>query len=253
MQPKKVSPGFLTVKKLVKFFYGKKEIIGLEKIPENNCIIVGNHTQTNGPLIGELYLPDSCYIWCAADMMKLRTVPPYAFKDFWSQKRKWTHPFYKALSYIIAPLAAYLFSNARTVAVYRDKRVMSTFRETVALLKEGANILIFPERNEKYNNILYKFDENFVDVARLYYKKTGERLTFVPMYVAPALKKTYIGEGIEYNPEADPAKERTRIADAMAAAITEIARSLPEHTVVPYRNIGRKNYLKNTDVNEVPR
>ncbi len=253
MEPKKVMFGFKTARRLLKFFYGKKEVVGLDKIPEKNCILVGNHSQMNGPLVGEFYLPDNCYIWCAADMMKIKTVPAYAFRDFWSQKRKWTHPFYRVLSYLIAPLSIFVFCNARTIAVYRDKRVMSTFRETVAMLKGGRNILIFPERDEKHNNILYKFDENFVDVARLYYKKTGEKLVFVPYYVAPYLKKSYIGEGIEYNPENDPADERRRITEYISDEITKTARELPEHTVVPYRNIGRRRYLKNTDVNEVPR
>lgn len=243
---------FKIIRFLVRLFYGKTEIVRIEKLPSEDTIIVANHTQMNGPIVGELFMPENCYIWCAGQMMKLRDVPKYAFTDFWSQKPKWTHPLYKLLSYIIAPLASCVFNNARTIAVWRDTRIMSTFRETVKALSDGKNILIFPEKDEKHNNILYKFQENFIDIAKLYYKKTGKELTFVPMYIAPTLKKAYIGEGIVFNGENDIADERTKIASYLSDEITKIARELPEHTVVPYRNIKKKYYLTNKDITEVP-
>lgn len=243
---------FKIVRWFVRLFYGKTDIVGIENLPEMNAVIVANHTQMNGPIVGELFMPDNCYIWCAGEMMNMKEVPQYAFTDFWSQKPKWTHPFFKALSYIIAPLASCIFNNARTIAVYHDKRVLSTFRESVNMLKCGANLLIFPEKDETYNNILYKFQENFIDVAKLYYKQTGIELTFVPMYVAPKLKKMYIGKGIKFNSQNDIADERAKIAQYLADEITEIARNLPEHIVIPYRNVPKKNYLTNKDVSEVP-
>lgn len=253
MEKKKIPVLYRLIKGTVRFFYGKMEVVGLENLPENNAVLVGNHTQMNGPIAGELFLPQHCYTWCAGQMMRLKEVPDYAFTDFWSQKPKWTHPFYKLLSYLIAPLAVYLFNHARTVAVYRDMRIMSTFKETIRLLKDGADILIFPEKDEKYNNILYRFQENFIDIAKLYYKKTGTALTFVPMYIAPKLKKMYIGKGIVFNSENPIEEERKRISSYLADEITDIARSLPLHTVVPYRNIPKKYYLTNQDITEVPR
>jgi hypothetical protein len=249
---KRTSSLFKIIKWLIRLFYCKMEIIGLDRLPKNNTIIVGNHTQMNGPITGELYMPDNCYIWCAGEMMHIKDVPTYAFTDFWSQKPAWTHPFYKVLSYLIAPLAVCIFNNARTIGVYRDMRIMSTFKTTCNMLKDGANILIFPEKDEKYNNILYQFQENFIDVARLYYKKTGIALTFVPMYIAPNLKKSYLGTGITFDPENNIEAERHRISAYLSDQITEMARELPLHTVVPYRNIPKKYYLTNKDITEVP-
>ena len=61
---------FKLVKWLVRLFYGKTEVEGLENLPESNAVLVGNHCQMNGPICGELFLPDNCYTWCAGEMMK---------------------------------------------------------------------------------------------------------------------------------------------------------------------------------------
>lgn len=253
MEEKKTSLQYKIMKCFVRWFYGKMEVVGLENLPENQTIIVGNHTQMNGPIAGELFMSNNCYIWCAGEMMNRKEVPEYAFSDFWSQKPKWTHPFYRLLSYIITPLAVCIFNNARTIAVYRDMRIMSTFKDTIKKLQDNKNILIFPEKDEKHNNILYKFQENFVDVAKLYHKKTGIELTFVPMYIAPKLKTMYIGKGICYDSKNDIEEERKRICTYLSDEITNIARNLPEHIVVPYRNIPKKYYLTNKDITEVPK
>lgn len=256
MEKKKTSllsrGAFKLVRRLVRLFYGKCEVAGLENLPPKNAIIVSNHAQMNGPIVGELFMPDNCYIWCAGQMMKLGEVPQYAYMDFWSRKPKRSRPFFKLLSYMIAPIASCLFNNARTIAVYRDNRIISTFRETVKMLADGKNILIFPEKDETHNNILYKLQENFIDAAKLYYRKEGVNLTFVPMYIAPTLRKIYIGKGITFDNSNDIAAERIKIVDYLSNEITQIARSLPLHTVVPYRNIKKKYYLSNRDITKVP-
>lgn len=252
MEKKKTSLFYKFIKVCVRLFYGKMEIEGLENLPDSDVVIVGNHTQMNGPIAAELFMPENCYIWCAGEMMNRKEVPEYAFTDFWSQKSKWTHPFYRLASYIITPLAVCIFNNARTIAVYRDMRIMSTFKDSIRKLQEKKTILIFPEKDEKQNNILYRFQENFVDVAKLYYKKTKIELTFVPLYIAPKLKKMYIGKGIVYDSEKPIEEERIRICDYLSEEITKIARELPEHIVIPYRNIPKKYYLTNKDITEVP-
>lgn len=208
-------------------------------------IIVGNHCQMNGPIIGELYLPGEPYIWCAGEMMHLKEVPAYAFRDFWSQKPKWTQPFYKLLSYIIAPLAVCVFNNARTIGVYHDGRIISTFKNTIKTLQAGKSAVIFPEHDVKHNHIIYEFQDKFIDIARLYYKKTGKALHFVPMYIAPKLKTVYFGKAVSFNAGASMDGERARICNSLMDEITAIAQALPEHTVVPYRNIPKKDYPSN--------
>jgi len=245
MCEKKTSVLFKIIKWCVKIFYPKTKAEGTEYLPGEPVIIVGNHCQMNGPIVGELYMPGKPYIWCAGEMMHLKDVPKYAFRDFWSQKPKWTHPLYKLLSYIIAPLAVCVFNNARTIGVYHDTRILSTFKNTVKKLQEGDSVVIFPEHDVKYNNIIYDFQDKFIDIAKLYYKKTGKELAFVPLYIAPKLQKLYLGKPIRFCADSPIDAERSRICRYLMDEITRIAKSLPEHTVVPYRNIPKKDYPSN--------
>lgn len=224
-------------------FYPRIDIEG--SLPKEPSIVVGNHSQTHGPIFSELYFPGKRFIWCAGQMMDFREVPDYAYQDFWNSKPAWSKPLYRLLSYIIALPAAAIMRHGDTIPVYRDSRVISTFRETVKRLCEGYHIIIFPEQLKPYNQILCQFQENFVDVAKLYYKKTGKTLSFIPMYLAPRLRKAYFGTPIPFNPENSIAQERTRITEQLMDEITKIAVSLPEHTVVPYANISSRFYTTN--------
>ena len=245
MTEKKTSVLFKLIKWLVKVFYPKTQVEGAENLPDEPVIIVGNHCQMNGPIVGELYVPGEPYIWCAGEMMHAKDVPEYAFRDFWSLKPRWIHPFYKLLSYIIAPLAACVFNNARTIGVYHDTRILSTFKNTVKALQEEKSVVIFPEHDVKHNHIVYEFQDKFIDIAKLYYKKTGMELSFVPMYIAPKLRKICLGKPIRFHAEESMDAQRSRICAYLMDDITAVAEAFPEHTVGPYRNIPKKNYPAN--------
>lgn len=240
---KKVTLTYRFVRFWVDLFFGRIDVEG--QLPSEPAILVSNHCQMNGPLAAELRIPDNSRIWCAGEMMHWREIPAYAYKDFWSYKPKWSRWFYKGLSYAIVPLASCVFNNARTIAVYHDNRALGAFKETVQALQEGDHVVIFPECDEPGNHIVMGFQKSFVDVARLYWRRTGKRLSFVPMYLAPRLKKWVVGQPVVYDPEAPREQERERILKALHEAVTALALAQPEHTVIPYRKLPGVPYPKN--------
>ena len=236
---------YKVIYRLVWQFSPKYRIEGAENLPEGACVIVGNHCQMYGPIAGEMYTPGKHAVWCIGEMMHAEEVVDYAYRDFWSGKPKAVRWFFRLLSHLIVPLSVLIFNNAHTIAVYHDNRALSTFRESMTHLLAGERLVIFPECYDEHNNIVHDFQDKFVDLGRLYYKKTGHALSFVPMYLAPRLKTVYYGEPVAYRPDMPAEEERRRICDALMDRITERAVSLPEHTVVPYPNIPKKQYPKN--------
>ena len=88
LDQKKSSLLFKIVRWFVWLFSPKYKIVGAENLPQEPCIIVGNHSHMYGPIAGELYVPGKHYIWCAGQMMDKREVAAYAYQDFWSGKPK---------------------------------------------------------------------------------------------------------------------------------------------------------------------
>ena len=245
MTEKKISLAYRIIKALVRLFYGKTKVVGAENLPDAPCIVVGNHCQMNGPIACELDFPGQHYTWCAGEMMHLKEVPAYAFRDFWSKKPKSVRWLFRIASYLIAPLAVCVFNNANCIGVYHDARIISTFRETVEKLHGGASVIVFPEHDPPVNNILSAFQDRFVTVAKQCARRGGEAPFFVPLYLAPALHTMYLGEPVRFDPAAPSHEECRRVCDELSARITAMATALPKHRVVPYRNIPKKRYPYN--------
>ncbi|MBQ7713513.1 MAG: TVP38/TMEM64 family protein [Oscillospiraceae bacterium] len=251
-EARRVSPFFRFLKGLARLLYPKYAVVGAEHLPDGACVVVGNHAKTNGPVACELYFPGERYIWCAGEMMHKGEVADYAFRDFWGRKPRAVRWFYRLLSHLVVPLALCVFRNAGVIGVYHDNRVIRTFRESVEKLRLGARIIIFPEHDAPHNHVVCDFQDRFIDLARLYYKKTGAALPFVPLYVAPRLKALYLGEPIWFDPDAPLEQERRRVCDALMDAVTGIAVSLPPHTVVPYPNVPKRDYPTNVPKEAAP-
>ena len=245
MEDKKTSWIYRVIYWLVRLFSPRYQLVGTENLPEEPCVIVGNHSQMFGPIAGEIYTPGKHYIWCAGEMMHRKEVPAYAYRDFWSKKPKAVRWFFKIMSYVITPLALCIFNNAHTIAVYHDTRLISTYRESMEKLHAGNSIVIFPECYDEHNNIVHGFQDKFVDLARFYYKKYGVALSFVPMYLAPRLSRIFYGEPVRFDPAAPIADERARICEVLMDRITDMAVAQPEHVVVPYPNIPKRRYPHN--------
>lgn len=245
MEEKKIHLSYRIIRWLVRQLTPRYELIGAENLPEEPCIIVGNHCQAYGPIASELYIPGKHATWCAGEMMHKEEVAAYSYKDFWSKKPKNVRWLYKILSHMIVPLCVIVFNDANTIAVYRDARLISTFRTSITMLQQGSSIVIFPECYDEHNNIVHRFQDRFIDLARFYHKKTHQELCFVPVYIAPYAKKMCFGMPVRFNAETPIDQERERISKTLMDSVTDMAVSLPLHTVVPYPNISKKYYPKN--------
>ena len=53
----------------------KYTLFGEENLPDEPCVLVGNHCQMYGPIAAELYLPRPHAIWCIGEMMSRKEVP----------------------------------------------------------------------------------------------------------------------------------------------------------------------------------
>ena len=69
MSEKKVSFLYRIIVFLVRLFSPKFRLLGTGNIPDEPCILVGNHSQMYGPIACEIYPPVRRCTWCAREMM----------------------------------------------------------------------------------------------------------------------------------------------------------------------------------------
>ena len=241
MEEKKTHFLYKLIRRIGLIFTPKYTIEGFENIENGPCLIAGNHCQVHGPIACELHMKGKYVIWCASEVIKKKVISDYAFEEFWGRKPKWTHWFFKLISKI-GPIVAQVFIDAHTLPVYRDLRAIKTFYYAIDKLEEGCTNILFLENYEPHNNIINEFKHGFVDLGKMYYKKTGKILKFAPMYVCPALKKIYIGKTTDFNPNEDIVNERERVRQYLMDGVTEIAISLPPHRVVPFANTTKQDW-----------
>ena len=227
--------------KIVSWFYRGSEFIGLENLPDEPCVIAGNHAKLHGPVMGQLYLPFKKLMWCDGPMMYRKEFPKYAHSNFFNGKPT---RFQRFIAKFLAPLVTYLMRNADALPVYRDMRVVKTYKYSVEAMNEGYNIVIFPECPEKNNEIVNKLNEYFVDVARFYYKQTGKELLFVPMYYSVELRKVLFAKPIKFDASSPIDEQRKKICSYIMDEITGLAKTLPVHTVIPFNNVPKSEYKK---------
>ena len=87
MDDKKTTWIYRVIRWLVWLFSPKYRLEGTENLPQEPCVIVGNHSHMYGPIAGELYTPGKHYVWCAGEMMHREEVAAYAYQDFWSDRK----------------------------------------------------------------------------------------------------------------------------------------------------------------------
>ena len=233
MQRKK-NFGILVVEWVLRpfFFHRVKgaENVRLDKdIP---CVFVCNHGEIFGPVVCTLFSPFPFRAWSAYEMLDKKAVIDRTmngtFDSVKGVKRKllqWL------MENVGAPFLTWMLRSEFCIPVYHDnpRKLMQTFRETIAAMQEGDNILVFPENAETAPGHKYveegvsEFFTGFTMIGQMYYHKTGKCPLFVPMYANKKKRVITYGEPTRYDPNMPSGKEKVRLCDYLRGEILRLA------------------------------
>lgn len=210
--------------------------ITYEETPEENeaAIYVCNHSNVCGPIMITLDFPGKHKTWALSYALDKEKCENYAFHDIFfgkSRKIKW---FWRLLSKIMRSALPPLLLYSDTIPVYHDTRIIKTFKESIAALKRGENVVIFAESPKMYSEYINEMQLGFVDLARIYYRETGKNLKFYPAYVCKKHRTIAVARPIEYDPSVPMSSQRITICDNLSRGIDRMARSLPKHKPIPF-------------------
>ena len=183
---------FRFMKRVMLGRYKKPNFVYLgEEIGEGG-IVLSTHEGTDAPMSLEIYLDRPIRFWGAYEMNSgLIKMYKYQTRVYYHEKKHWNLHLARLFCLLATPLTNLFYKGLNLISTYRDARFRKTLKESVEAMKEGYNIVIFPEDSAKgYLEELESFFAGFVMLAETCKKQGFD----VPVYVSYFRKKdlTYI-------------------------------------------------------------
>lgn len=191
-----------------------------ENLPtQGPAVFIANHLGPLGPIGVVCSIRLRFYPWIISEMLDKRLAADYMRVDFVEPslglRPPWSSLIARALSLITVPSLAYL----GCVSIHRGEYevLLETLQESLALLREGKCILIFPEEPQMELDTqtnMRPFLKGFTRLGDLYYHATKEILNFYPLAVHES-KKVMVGKPIPFDPYLPHGLERHHLKDAL--------------------------------------
>jgi len=183
---------FRVLKKLMRSRYKEPRFVFLGEPFENGALILSNHEGTDSPMSLEIYCDKPIRMWGASEMNSgLVSLYRYQTRIYYHEKKHWNLHLARLFCLLASPLTWLFYAGFDLISTYRDARFVRTLRESIAALKSGDNIVIFPEDSSNgYLPELEGFHAGFVALAELCEKRGID----LPIYVSYYRKsdRTYI-------------------------------------------------------------
>ena len=157
-----------------------------------SCIFICNHERAMGPLEMAINFPlrEESYIWIFADPLSRETTPAYVRQDHWWNEKGRLAPLWNAvIPPVVSVLLPPILRSVPHVPVYHDARAATTVRESLRLLQDGKNLVIFPEIPTGFGeHETEKINEGWLAMLDLYARRTGRALKIWPVHLDMAAK-----------------------------------------------------------------
>ena len=175
------------MKKMLKIRYKEPKFIFLGKEPEKSSIILSNHEGTDAPMSLEIFCQFPIRMWGTSEMNSgLIRMYKYQTKVYYHEKKHWNIHAARLFCLLASPLTNLFYKGLKLISTYRDANFLKTIKESYEAVKNGENIVIFPEKSpEGYVQELEGFYAGFLILAQHCYKNGID----TPIYVSYFRKK----------------------------------------------------------------
>lgn len=189
-------------------------------------VFVFNHREIYGPIAAVVFLPYDIRPWIIDNMIDKNKIFTHMYEGTFS-KMKWLPPFMrKGIPRFLSPIIYWALSSFDPIPVYRGstRKIIKTFTLSVECLCAGDSILLFPENpTDRYTVEVSNFYKGFANIGKMYHRKTGESLTFYPVYASSKRRLLNIGKGVKYDPNGGK-HERDRIVEKLEKRMQALQR-----------------------------
>ena len=207
---------FRVLKKIMKIRYKKVEFIYLGEKITNGSIILSNHEGTDAPMSLEIYLDSPIRMWGAHEMNSgLIKLYKYQTRVYYHEKKGWNLHLARLFCLIASPLTNLFYKGLNLISTYKDARFIKTIRESVAAIKNGENIVVYPEDSKNgYLKELEGFFAGFVLLAENC-KKEGIDVPIYVTYFKKEDRQYMIDKPVMYSELCKNGEDKKQIAEEL--------------------------------------
>ena len=224
------------VLKFVTRLFVRSHVYGTENVPiheDASIVFICNHGEIYGPIVASVYIPFPVRPWVMSEMVNAEETTDYIYEGTFKRQKWLPKRLRYPLARMVTPIISRSMEGVGSIPVYRNKprELIRTFRTTVDMMEAGDHILIFPENpfDERHYTGSYlregvgEFFTGFTMVAPLYYKRTGKRCVFVPMYADKKRQTLTFGPPVVYDPDNEPNAEKERLCQTLRGEMLRMA------------------------------
>jgi 1-acyl-sn-glycerol-3-phosphate acyltransferase len=200
--------------KAVRFLFFRARIRGRKNLrSQEPLIMVSNHVGSFGPVSLITSMPVRMYPWVAHEVTDLKTVAQRIQQEFLEQELHLRPPLSTWLGRVVGRICVAIMKDIGAIPVYqKSKRITQTVLQSLSLLEQGKNLLVFAEDStRKINDTMCEFCTGFIHVARLYYQKTRKAVQFLPVAVNRRIGAILIGTPIRFDANKPFSAEKKRL------------------------------------------
>jgi 1-acyl-sn-glycerol-3-phosphate acyltransferase len=175
------------------------EVVGLDNIQTPGpAIFITNHLGPTGPIETVLSIPIRFYPWGIAEMNDPQRAPKYIFDDFVHPVLHLGGKFGLLFATLLTKITVPLFKSIGVIPIDRfGGWTADGFRQSLRLLHEGKNLLIFPENSVLEldpETSMRPFMPGFATLCSLFDREAGFAVPVYPVAVNSQAEIVIIGK-----------------------------------------------------------
>lgn len=189
---------------------------------EGPCVFVVNHAGASGPVDMCMKFPmrDKIHPWINEEMMDRKQVPEFVRKDFWWKPDGFFAPVLNAtVPYMAAAFMPPVLKSADYITVYKDQRIMLTFRQSIRTLQKDHYLLLFPEFPGPGKNSHRRINTGWLRLGQLWYKASGRSLRMYPVHVDYKNHVFKVAAPVMYDPARRFSEQEQELAKKLTKGI----------------------------------
>ncbi len=216
---------FRLIKKLTKCKYKQPTFVFLGEKFTNSSIVLSNHEGTDAPMSMEIYYDAPLRMWGAHEMNSgLKKMYKYQTEVYYHQKKGWNLHLARLFCLLASPLTNLFYKGLELISTYHDSRFLITLRESVQALRNGDNIVIFPEDSKNgYLAELEGFYHGFASLAELCERKGIDAPIYVT-YFRKSDRKYIIDKPVYYRDLKSEGLSREEIVQKLLERCNELGK-----------------------------